>query len=436
MNKPPGLETLALHAGQNPKDDRLARAVPIYQTTSYVFTDSDHAARLFALEESGQIYTRLGNPTTDILEQRLAALHGGSAAVAAASGMAAIFNTVATIASQGQNIVCSNYLYGGTWTLFVHTLKRFGIEARFANTSDPAQVEKLIDDNTRLVYSETIGNPKGNVDDFEALAEIAHRHRIPFVIDNTFTPPPVFNPFEHGIDIIVYSLTKMIGGHGVSIGGAVVEKGDFDWKGSGKFPEISEPDPSYHGVNFWEAFGPRPGSNAPGAAFAAKVRTGALRNIGAAISPFNSWTFIQGIETLPLRARRHCENARLLAEWLDSHPLVEWVEFAGLPDHPDHARAKRYLPLGPGAVFCFGVKGGYAAGKRFIDSLRLVSNLANVLDAKSLIAHPASTTHQQLSEAEKQAAGIKPELIRISVGLEDPEDIKADIDQALAAAAR
>jgi O-acetylhomoserine (thiol)-lyase len=303
-----------------------------------------------------------------------------------------------------------------------------------AGAKDPAQVEKLVDASTRLVYSESVGNPRGNVDDFDALAGIAHRHGLPFVIDNTFSPPPVFNPFAFGCDIIVYSLTKMIGGHGVSIGGAVVEKGDFDWKGSGKFPEIASPDPSYHGVNFWEAFGPRP--DAPGTAFAAKVRHGVLRNIGAGLSPFNSWTFIQGIETLPLRARRHCENALTIAKWLAAHPRIDWVEFAGLPGHPDHARAGRYMPLGPGAVFCFGVKGGYEAGKRFIDSLRLLSNLANILDAKSLVIHPASTTHQQLSDSEKRAAGIRPELIRISVGLEDPEDIKADIDQALGAAAR
>ena len=427
------IDTLALHAGHTPDQATLSRAVPLYQTTSYVFRDSEHAADLFALRAFGNIYTRLTNPTTEVLERRLAAIHGATGAVALASGSAAIFYAIATLASAGQNFVTGDKLYGGTYTQFRYPLKRFGIEARFVDSRDPANFEAAIDENTRLLYTESIGNPKGNVDDFEAIAEVAHRHGLPFVVDNTVTPPPLFNPFAHGADIVVYSLTKMIGGHGTSLGGAVVEKGDFDWKSGGRFPEITEPDEAYHGVNFWDAFGNHDKAVAPGLAYVLKVRTGLLRDLGAAISPFNSWLFIQGLETLPLRARQHSANALAVARHLAEHPAVSWVDYAALPGHPDHERAKRYLPLGPGAVFSFGIKGGLEAGKKFIDSVKLASHLANVLDAKTLVIHPASTTHQQLTPEEQLSAGVTPDLVRVSVGLEHVGDIIDDLDQALAA---
>jgi O-acetylhomoserine (thiol)-lyase len=434
MGKPnQGIETLALHAGHTPDRETNSRAVPIYQTSSYVFNDTEHAANLFALKEFGNIYTRLMNPTTDVLEKRLAAIHGATGAVASASGQSAIFHAIANITSAGQNFVTGDKLYGGTYTLFNFPLRRFGIEARFADSSDPANFEKKIDENTRLIYTESIGNPKGNVDDFEAIAAVAHRHRIPFIVDNTVSPPPLFNPLDHGADIAVYSLTKMIGGHGTSIGGAVVEKGDFDWKGAGKFPEITEPDKAYHGVNFWDSFGGHPGAVAPGLAFVLKIRTGLLRDIGATISPFNSFLFIQGLETLPLRARAHAANAIEVAEFLESHPAVGWVSYPGLPGHPDHVRAKKYFPLGPGAILGFGIKGGLEAGKKFINSVKLASHLANVLDAKTLVIHPASTTHQQLTPREQIEAGATPDFIRVSVGIEDVNDIIADLDQALRA---
>ncbi|OFW56451.1 MAG: O-acetylhomoserine aminocarboxypropyltransferase [Actinobacteria bacterium RBG_16_64_13] len=426
-----GIDTIALHAGHTPDQETLSRAVPLYQTTSYVFRDTEHAAGLFALRQFGNIYTRLMNPTTDVLEKRLAAIHGGTGAVATASGQAAIFYSIASITSAGQNFVTGDKLYGGTYTQFRVPLKRFGIEARFVDSRDPANFEAAIDEKTRLLYTESIGNPKGNVDDFEAIAAVAHRHGLPFVVDNTVTPPPLFNPFEHGADIAVYSLTKMIGGHGTSIGGAIVEKGDFDWKTGGKYPEITEPDLAYHGVNFWDAFGNHDGAVAPGLAYVLKIRTGLLRDLGASISPFNSWLFIQGLETLPLRARAHSANALAVAKHLRSHPSVTWVDFAGLPEHPDYERAKKYLPLGPGAVLGFGIKGGLEAGKKFIDSVKLASHLANVLDAKTLVIHPASTTHQQLTPEEQLAAGVTPDLVRVSVGLEDIKDIIADLDQAL-----
>jgi O-acetylhomoserine (thiol)-lyase len=428
-----GIDTLALHAGHTPDQDTLSRAVPLYQTASYVFRDTGHAADLFALRAFGNIYTRLTNPTTEVLEKRLAAIHGAPGAVATASGQAAIFYAIAAITSTGQNFVTGDKLYGGTYTQFSYPLKRFGIEARFVDSSDPSNFERAIDENTRLLYTESIGNPKGNVDDFSAIAEIAHRHKLPFIIDNTVTPPPLFNPFDFGADIAVYSLTKMIGGHGTSIGGAIVEKGDFDWKAAGKFPEITEPDLAYHGVNFWDAFGNHEKAVAPGLAFVLKIRTGLLRDLGAAISPFNSWLFIQGLETLPLRARAHSANALAVAKHLKSHPAVSWVDYAGLPDHPDYQRAQRYLPLGPGAVFSFGVKGGLEAGRTFINSVKLASHLANILDAKTLVIQPATTTHGQLTAEEQLAAGVTPELVRISVGLEDIKDIIADLDQALAA---
>ncbi|MFC1526284.1 O-acetylhomoserine aminocarboxypropyltransferase/cysteine synthase family protein [Candidatus Latescibacterota bacterium] len=431
-----GLETLALHAGHAPDEASLSRAVPIYQTTSYAFRDADHAADLFALRDFGNIYTRLMNPTTDVLEKRLAALHGGTGAVATASGMAAIFYAVTSITRAGQNVVTGDKLYGGTYTLFTHTLPRFGIEVRFVDSSKADSFEAAIDDNTRLIYTESIGNPKCNIDDFDAISAIAHRHGLPLVVDNTVSPPPLFNPFEHGADIIAYSLTKMVGGHGNSIGGAVIEKGDFDWKRGDKYPEITEPDEAYHGVNFWDAFGGHDQAVAPGLAYVLKIRTGLLRDTGAALSPFNSFLIIQGIETLPLRARAHTANAQKVAEFLAGHPAVSWVNYAGLPDHPDHERAGRYFPHGPGAIFGFGIKGGLEAGKKFIDSVQLATHLANVLDAKTLVIHPSSTTHQQLSEAEQLNAGVTPDLVRISVGIESSDDIIADLDQALAAASK
>lgn len=431
MNKQQGIETLALHAGHVPDADTLSRAVPIYQTSSYVFRNTEHAANLFALREFGNIYTRLMNPTTGVLEKRLAAIHGGAGAVATASGMAAIFYTIANITSAGQNIVTGGNLYGGTYTLFSFPLKRFGIEVRFVDSSDPANFEKAIDDKTRLLFTESIGNPRTNVDDLDAIAAVAHKHSIPFVVDNTVSPPPLFDPFAHGVDLAVYSLTKMIGGHGNSIGGAVIEKGDFDWKTSGKFPEMTEPDPAYHGVSYWDAFGNHDKAVAPGQAFTLKIRTGLLRDTGACLSPFNSFLFIQGLETLPLRARAHVANAQKVADFLAGHPSVTWVNYAGLPDHKDHERAKKYFPLGPGAIFGFGIKGGLDAGKKFIDSVKLCSHLANVLDAKTLVIHPASTTHQQLTGYEQLQAGVTPDLVRISVGIESVEDIIADLDQAL-----
>jgi O-acetylhomoserine (thiol)-lyase len=425
------IETLALHAGQKPDAETLSRAVPIYQTTSYVFRDTAHAANLFGLKESGYIYTRIMNPTTDALEKRLAAIHDAPAALCTASGMSAIFYAIVGLANAGQNIVSGSNLYGGTYTLFKHTLKRFGIETRFVDSSDPGNFDAAIDENTRLIFSETIGNPRCNVDDIEGVAAVARKHKIPFILDNTVAAPPIFNPFEHGADIAVYSLTKIIGGHGTAIGGAVVEGGRFDWAAAGKYPEITDPDPSYHGINFWEALCSLEG--APCTAFCVKLRTGLLRDIGATLAPMNSFLILQGLETLPLRARAHCANAQLVAEFLEAHPFVTWVNYAGLPSHKDHARAKQYFPLGPGAVFGFGVKGGREAGRAFIESVKLCSHLANILDAKTLVIHPASTTHSQLSPAEQLDAGVPPDMVRISVGLENAEDILADLDQALRA---
>jgi len=425
-------QTLALHAGHEPDKDTLSRAVPIHQTTSYVFRDAAHAANLFALKEPGYIYTRLGNPTTDVLERRLAALHDAPACVCTASGMAAIFYAVAAITRAGQNIVSGSNLYGGTHTLFEHTLKRFGIETRFVDSSDPANFAAAIDDNTRLVYTESIGNPRCNVDDLSGIAAVAHAAGIPFVLDNTVAAPPILNPFTVGADIAVYSLTKIIGGHGTAIGGAIVEGGKFDWAASGKFPEITAPDASYHGANFWDMLCKLEGT--PCSAFCTKIRTGLMRDIGATPAPMNSFLIIQGLETLPLRARVHCENAGQVAAFLEAHPNVAWVNYAGLPSHKDYARAKQYFPMGPGAVFGFGVKGGIEAGRRFIESVELCSHLANILDAKTLVIHPASTTHSQLTPDELAAAGVPPDMVRISVGIEDVRDIIADLDQALAKA--
>ncbi len=422
-------QTLALHAGHAPDADTLSRAVPIHQTTSFLFRDPEHAANLFALKETGYIYTRLGNPTTDVLEKRLAALHGASACVATASGMAAIFYAVAAITKAGQNIVSGSNLYGGTHTLFEHTLKRFGIEVRFVDSSDPANFARAIDKDTRLVYSESIGNPRCNVDDLPAIAKVAHDAGVPFVLDNTVAAPPILNPFAVGADIAVYSLTKIIGGHGTCIGGAIVEAGGFDWSAGCRYPEITAPDPTYHGANFWEMLCTLEGT--PCSAFCTKIRTGLMRDIGATPAPINSFLVIQGMETLPLRAKAHCENAQKVAEFLEAHPKVAWVNYAGLPSHKDHARAKQFFPIGPGAVFGFGLTGGIEAGKAFIKSVKLCSHLANILDAKTLVIHPASTTHSQLTPEELARAGVPSDMVRISVGIEDVEDIIADLRQAL-----
>ncbi len=426
------VETLALHAGQVVDPTTHSRTVPIYQTASYVFDSVAQAANLFGLKEFGNIYTRITNPTTDVLEKRLAALDGGTGALAVASGQSAITLAILNITSAGQNIVATNYLYGGTYNLFHHTLSRFGITVKFVDSSDPANIERAIDENTRLVYTESIGNPRNNVDDFPAIAEIAHRQGIPFVVDNTVSPPPLLRPFDLGADIVVYSLTKYIGGHGTSIGGAIVEGGKFPWN-NGKFPELVDPDPSYHGLSYWAAFGQHPGAVAPGLAYILKARVQLLRDIGPALSPFNAFLFLQGLETLPLRIRQHAANALELARWLEKHPAVAWVNYPGLPSHRDHARAKQFLKEGFGAVIGFGIRGGREAGVRLINNVKLLSHLANIGDAKSLIIHPASTTHQQLSPAEQLATGVTEDFVRFSVGLENVADIIADLDQALQA---
>ena len=415
-------ETLTLHAGQTPDPTTLSRAVPLYQTTSYVFKNSEHAANLFGLKEFGNIYTRLMNPTTDVLEQRLAALDGGVAALAVASGQAAITYAVLNIAKAGDNIVSTNYLYGGTYNLFHYTLPRLGITVKFVDTSDPENIRQAIDGNTRMVYSESVGNPKNNVDDFEAIAAVAHAAGLPYVVDNTVTTPYLFKPLEHGADIVVYSLTKFIGGHGTSIGGAVVDGGKFPWN-NGKFPEFTEPDPSYHGLKYWDALG--------NISYIIKMRVSLLRDMGACISPFNSHQIILGLETLHVRMARHVENARAVARWLERHPSVVWVNYPGLASHKDHDRALKYLPKGEGALIGFGMKGGIEAGKKFIDNVKLLSHLANIGDAKSLVIHPASTTHQQLTPEEQVASGVTADFIRLSVGIECVDDIIADIEQAL-----
>lgn len=431
-DKRQAVETIALHGGQVPDPATGARAVPIYQTTSYVFDSVEHAANLFDLKQFGNIYTRIMNPTTEVLEKRLAELHGGTGALAVSSGMAAIALAVLNIAQAGQNIVSTSFLYGGTYTLFHYTLRKLGIEARFVDSRDPDNFEAAIDADTRLLYTESIGNPKNNVDDYPAIAAIAHRHGIPFIMDNTVSPPPLLNPFEVGADIAVYSLTKIIGGHGTSIGGAIVDSGRFDWD-NGKFPEIVEPDPSYHGISYWEAFGNRQDAVVPGIAYIIKARLQLLRDLGPAISPFNSFLFLQGLETLPLRIRQQSANALEVAKWLEKHPAVSWVNYPGLESHADYARAKRLLPEGQGAIVGFGVKGGTKAGAKLIDSVKLISHLANILDAKTLIIHPASTTHQQLTPEQRLSSGVTDDFVRLSVGLENVNDIIADLDQALAA---
>ena len=421
------LGTLALHAGQEPDPVTGARAVPIYQTTSYVFKDHEHAARLFGLQEFGNIYTRIMNPTVDVFEKRVAALEGGVGGLAFASGSAAITIAVLNIAKAGQNFVSSSTLYGGTYNLFQNTLRDLGIEARFVDAGDPANFAKKIDDKTRFLFVETIGNPANDVVDFEAIAKVAHDHGIPLIVDNTVASPVLFRPIDHGADIVVHSATKVIGGHGNSIGGIIVDSGKFDWN-NGKFPELTEPNPSYHGMKFYEAFQP-----IGNISYIIKARVTLLRDMGPCLSPFNAFLFLQGLETLHLRAPRHSENALKAAQFLESHPAVTWVNYPGLPSHRDYARAMKYLPKGQGAIIGFGIKGGREKAIKFINSVKLASHLANILDAKTLVIHPASTTHQQLSEAEQTAAGLSPDFIRVSVGIEDIEDILADIDQALAA---
>lgn len=422
--------TLALHAGQEPDPTTHARAVPIYSTTSYVFDDTEHAAALFGLQQFGNIYSRLMNPTVDVLEKRLAALDGGVTGLCFASGQAAITAAVLTICHSGQNFVSSTSLYGGTWTLFTQTFKQLGIEVRFFDPSHPEKISDLVDDQTRLVYMESLGNPKNDVPDFKVITDAAHARGLPVFCDNTVMTPYLLNCFEHGVDITLYSTTKFLGGHGLHIGGAIVDSGNFKWAHNAeKWPEFCSPSPSYHGAVFEEHL--RPLGNI---AFNVHIRTHWLRDTGAAMSPFAAFLFLQGIETLSLRMDRHCANAKAVAEFLAGHPAVEWVNYPGLPQHPDHARVERYLPRGAGAILGFGIKSGMEAGKKFINATRLCSHLANIGDAKTLVIHPASTTHSQLTVEEQKETGVVPEYVRISVGIEDFRDIIADLDQALKAA--
>lgn len=422
-----GLGTLALHAGQGDDPTTHACAVPIYATASYNFTSTEHAADLFALKEFGNIYSRLTNPTVDVLEKRLAALEDGVGALCFASGMAAISAAVLTLAHAGQNVIASKSLYGGTSTLFTQTFKKFGVEVRFFDADKPEEIAALADADTRCVYLESVGNPKNDVPDFRAVAAAAHKHGLPVVIDNTVTTPMLLRPKEHGADIVVYSTTKFIGGHGTHVGGAVVDLGTFAWDADpDRWPDFAKPDPAYHGVVFTEAL--KPLGNL---AYIVHMRTHHLRDTGACMSPFAAFLFLIGLETLHLRMPRHCENALAVAKWLAAHPAVAWVNYPGLPGHPDRKNAEKYLPDGAGAILGFGVKGGKAAGKAFIESVRLPKHLANIGDAKSLVIQPASTTHQQLTAEEQLAAGVTPEFIRMSVGLEDLPDILADLDQAL-----
>lgn len=421
------LGTLALHAGQKPDPTTGARAVPIYQTTSYVFRDSDHAADLFALKELGNIYTRIMNPTTDVLEQRIAAIEGGTGALAVASGSAAITYALLAITQPGDEVVSGNNLYGGTYELLNYTFPKLGRKAVFVDSADPDAFGKAVNARTRAIYIESVGNPKLDIPDFRVIADIAHAAGVPLVVDNT-TAVGLVRPIEHGADIVVHSATKFIGGHGTSIGGSIVDSGKFAWN-NGKFPELTEPDPSYHGLKYWDTFSDFPGLG--NVAFIFKVRLQLLRDTGAAISPFNSFLLLQGLETLHLRIQRHSENASRVTEYLSVHPKVSWVNYPGLPNHPSHELASRYLKGGYGALMEFGVKGGAEAGKRFIDQLKLFSHLANIGDSKSLVIHPATTTHQQLTPEEQIATGVTPDYIRLSIGIEDIADIIADLEQAL-----
>lgn len=416
-------ETLQLHAGQEVDEASHSRAVPIYQTTSFTFDDTQHAANLFGLKELGNIYSRLTNPTVAVFETRVAELEGGVAGVAVASGMAAITYAIQTVADAGDHIVASSTLYGGTHTLFAHTLPKFGIDVSIVDSKNFDEVKNAIKENTKALYIETIGNPEGNVEDIEKLAEIAHEAGIPLIVDNTFASPYLIQPIKYGANIVVHSATKFIGGHGTSMGGVVVDGGNFDWTRNDKFPSLTKPDPSYHDLVFTEAFGP--------AALAFKVRTTLLRDTGAALSPFNAFLLLQGLETLSLRVERHVENAEKVAKFLENHDKVEWVKYAGLPSSEYYDLKEKYLPKGASSIFTFGVKGGYDAGIKFIESLELFSLLANVGDAKSLVIHPASTTHAQLNEEDQLKAGITPETIRVSIGLEHIDDIIADLEKGL-----
>ncbi|MBF8710458.1 bifunctional O-acetylhomoserine aminocarboxypropyltransferase/cysteine synthase [Pseudomonas putida] len=418
------LETLAIHAGFSPDPTTRAVAVPIYQTTSFAFDDTQHGADLFDLKVAGNIYSRIMNPTNDVLEQRMAALEGGVGALAVASGMAAITYTIQTVAEAGDNIVSVAKLYGGTYNLLAHTLPRMGIHTRFAAHDDIDALEALIDSRTKAVFCESIGNPAGNIVDIAALAEAAHRHGVPLIVDNTVATPVLCRPFEHGADIVVHSLTKYIGGHGTSIGGIVIDSGKFPWADNKeRFALLNTPDPSYHGVTYTEAFGP--------AAFIGRCRVVPLRNTGAALSPFNAFLILQGLETLALRMERHTENALKVARYLQAHEQVAWVKYAGLPDHPEHELAQRYTGGKPASILSFGIKGGQAAGARFIDALQLVVRLVNIGDAKSLACHPASTTHRQLNDEELEKAGVPRDMVRLSIGIEHSDDIIADLAQAL-----
>ncbi|MFP6731438.1 MAG: O-acetylhomoserine aminocarboxypropyltransferase [Alphaproteobacteria bacterium] len=421
-------DTLSLHAGQRPDPVHGARAVPIYQTTSYVFDDTDQAAALFNLERAGHLYSRISNPTTAVLEERIAALEGGVGAICTASGQAALSLAVMTLMDAGSHIVSSQSIYGGSHNLFAHTLPRFGIETSFVNPRDPQAFAAAIKPNTRLLFAETLGNPGLEVPDMEAISQIAHDQGLPLMIDNTFATPYLCRPLEWGADLVHQSITKFMGGHGIAIGGAIVDGGRFDWEASGKFPTLTEPYAGYHGIDYVEEFGPQ--------AFIMRARTEGLRDFGACLSPTNAFHILQGIETLPVRMARHVENARAIVAFLNDHETVEWVTWPELPEHPDHELAARMLPKGPGAIFSFGIKGGRAAGKRFIEGLRLFSHLANVGDAKSLVIHPGSTTHQQMDAESMKAAGITEGLVRLSVGLEDIDDLRDDLANALKASQR
>ncbi|MDX1642651.1 MAG: O-acetylhomoserine aminocarboxypropyltransferase/cysteine synthase [Balneolaceae bacterium] len=422
-------ETLQLHAGQEPDPTTGSRAVPIYQTTSYNFNDADHAADLFALKEFGNIYTRIMNPTSDVFEKRIAALEGGAAALATASGQSAQFLAITNLAQAGDNIVSTQNLYGGTYNQFKVTLPRLGIDVKFAENDDPETFDALVDDNTKALYVESIGNPRGNVPDFDGISEVAKKHGIALVVDNTFgAAGAICRPIDHGANVVVQSATKWIGGHGTSIGGVIVDAGNFNW-GNGNYPLFTEPSPSYHGLNFWEVFGE--GGPFGNIAFAIRARVDGLRDVGPAPSPFNTFLLLQGLETLSLRIERHNENALKLAQWLQDNDNVSWVSYTGLPDHPHHENAKKYLHEGRfGSVFTFGVKGGYDAARSFIEGVELSSHLANVGDAKTLVIHPASTTHQQLTAEEQEASGVKDDLVRVSVGIEHIDDIIGDFEQA------
>ena len=423
LDRPLGFNTRALHAGYDPDPTTHARAVPIYQSTSFTFDDADHAARLFGLEEFGNIYTRIMNPTTAVLEERIASLENGVAGLALSSGQAAQLITLTTIAAPGDHIVSSSTLYGGTFTQFEVTMRRLGYDFTFVEPDDPENFRRAITPKTRLVYGETISNPRSNVLDIEAVAKIAHAAGIPLVIDNTFATPYVTRPIDHGADVVLHSLTKFIGGHGTSIGGIIIDSGKFPWN-NGHFPQFTEPSKAYHGMKFWDTFGK--------ISFIIKARVEGLRDLGPCVSPFNSFLFLQGVETLGMRMDRHLQNALAVARHLEKHPSIAWVKYASLASSPYYALAQKYTPQGAGAVFSFGLKSGFAGGKKFIGKLKIFSHLANVGDARSLVIHPASTTHQQLSLAEQEAAGVTPELVRVSIGLEDLADLTWDLDQALA----